>query len=61
MNIYSKVSASSPLWKIFFFENLAFRLPWQHKKTIKNTIYIETNVMYMYDKFQRHHPYAFWG
>ena len=31
MNIYVKVSASSPLrlLRIFFFENLAFQLPWQ--------------------------------
>ena len=29
--------------------------------TINNTIYVETNVMNMYAKFQLHPPYCFWG
>ena len=28
--------------------------------TIKNIIYVETNVMNMYAKFQLHPPYGFW-
>ena len=29
--------------------------------TIKNILYVETNVMNMYAKFQFHFPYSFWG
>ena len=29
--------------------------------TIKNTIYVETNLMNMYAKFQLHPPYGLWG
>ena len=29
--------------------------------TMKNTIYVEANVMNMYAKFQLHSPYDFWG
>ena len=29
--------------------------------TIKNTIYVEANVINMYAKFQLHPPYGFWG
>ena len=29
--------------------------------TIKNIIYVATNVMNMYDKFKLHSPYGFWG
>ena len=29
--------------------------------TIKNTIYVEANVMNMSAKFQLHPPYGFWG
>ena len=29
--------------------------------TIKNTIYVEANVMNMYAKFQYDAPYSFWG
>ena len=28
--------------------------------TLKNIIYVETNVMNMYAKFQLHPPYGFW-
>ena len=33
--------------------------PWA--TTIKNIVYVETNVMNMYAKFQLHPPYGFWG